>query len=141
MSRRITQDESRGWHCRHDGGWSPDLMRAMRAGPCLECAQIICEVHVRRHGGGPQPSAARASQYQTESIMKADSIQQAAPERGGFPGVVACAAAVVLAGWARKMAHEARTDGAMILGALLLVIAGAGPWSADARIERGSSGP
>jgi uncharacterized membrane protein YphA (DoxX/SURF4 family) len=39
-----------------------------------------------------------------------------------------------------KMAHEARADWAMILGALFLVIAGAGPWSADARIERGSSG-
>jgi uncharacterized membrane protein YphA (DoxX/SURF4 family) len=32
--------------------------------------------------------------------------------------------------WA--MAHEARTDGSMTLGALFLLIAGAGPWSVDA---------
>lgn len=30
-------------------------------------------------------------------------------------------------------AHEARTDLAMLLGALFLVIAGAGPWSLDAK--------
>ena len=34
--------------------------------------------------------------------------------------------------WA--MAHEARTDGAMLLGALFLAIVGAGPWSFDARL-------
>ena len=33
--------------------------------------------------------------------------------------------------WA--MAHEARTDWSMLLGALFLLIAGAGPWSLDAR--------
>ena len=32
--------------------------------------------------------------------------------------------------WA--MAHEARTDWSMTLGALFLLVAGAGPWSADA---------
>jgi putative oxidoreductase len=35
-----------------------------------------------------------------------------------------------------KMAHEARTDFGMILGALFLFFAGAGPWSADGRITR-----
>jgi putative oxidoreductase len=35
--------------------------------------------------------------------------------------------------WA--MAHEARTDWSMTLGALFLLIAGAGPWSADARLS------
>ena len=39
--------------------------------------------------------------------------------------------------WA--MAHEMRTDWAMLLGALLLLIAGAGPWSLDARLARRSS--
>lgn len=34
--------------------------------------------------------------------------------------------------WA--MAHEARTDWSMTLGALFLLITGAGPWSLDARI-------
>jgi putative oxidoreductase len=38
-----------------------------------------------------------------------------------------------------KMAHEARTDWAMLLGALFLATAGAGPWSVDARIERNGS--
>jgi len=33
-----------------------------------------------------------------------------------------------------KMAHEARTDWAMILGSLFLLVAGAGPFSMDARI-------
>jgi putative oxidoreductase len=33
--------------------------------------------------------------------------------------------------WA--MAHEARTDYAMLLGCLFLLIVGAGPWSCDAR--------
>ena len=32
------------------------------------------------------------------------------------------------------MAHEARTDFAMLLGLLFLLIAGAGPWSLDARL-------
>jgi putative oxidoreductase len=39
-----------------------------------------------------------------------------------------------------KMAHEARTDFAMLLGALFLLIVGAGPWSADALfVKRRSS--
>jgi len=33
-----------------------------------------------------------------------------------------------------SMAHEARTDVAMLLGALFLLIVGAGPWSLDARL-------
>jgi uncharacterized membrane protein YphA (DoxX/SURF4 family) len=36
--------------------------------------------------------------------------------------------------WA--MAHEARTDWSMLLGALFLLLVGAGPWSLDARIGR-----
>lgn len=32
-----------------------------------------------------------------------------------------------------KMAHEARTDWSMLLGALFLLIVGAGPWSLDGR--------
>jgi uncharacterized membrane protein YphA (DoxX/SURF4 family) len=32
------------------------------------------------------------------------------------------------------MAHEARTDWSMTLGALFLLVVGAGPWSADARL-------
>lgn len=32
-----------------------------------------------------------------------------------------------------KMLHEARTDYAMLLGAIFLLVAGAGPWSLDAR--------
>ena len=36
--------------------------------------------------------------------------------------------------WA--MAHEARTDLAMLLGCAFLAIVGAGPWSADARLAR-----
>ncbi len=35
--------------------------------------------------------------------------------------------------WA--MAHEARTDWAMLLGSLFLLIVGSGPWSLDARIS------
>lgn len=31
-----------------------------------------------------------------------------------------------------KMAHEARTDYAMLLGSLFLLIVGAGPWLCDA---------
>jgi putative oxidoreductase len=34
-----------------------------------------------------------------------------------------------------KMAHEARTDYAMLLGALFLLVVGAGSWSLDARIS------
>lgn len=34
--------------------------------------------------------------------------------------------------WA--MAHEARTDFAMLLGALFLLVVGAGPWSLDAKL-------
>ncbi len=33
-----------------------------------------------------------------------------------------------------SMAHESRTDLAMLLGALFLLVVGAGPWSFDARI-------
>lgn len=36
--------------------------------------------------------------------------------------------------WA--MAHESRTDWAMLLGALFLLLVGAGPWSLDARLAR-----
>lgn len=34
------------------------------------------------------------------------------------------------------MAHEARTDWSMFFGSLFLLIAGAGPWSIDARLAR-----
>jgi uncharacterized membrane protein YphA (DoxX/SURF4 family) len=33
-----------------------------------------------------------------------------------------------------KMAHEARTDWAMLLGSVYLLLCGAGPWSVDARL-------
>jgi putative oxidoreductase len=33
------------------------------------------------------------------------------------------------------MAHETRTDWSMLLGSLFLLIAGAGPWSLDARLS------
>ena len=36
-----------------------------------------------------------------------------------------------------KMAHEARTDWAMLLGSIFLLWVGAGRWSVDARIARG----
>lgn len=36
-----------------------------------------------------------------------------------------------------KMAHEARTDGSMLLGALFLLIVGGGPWSLDALLRKG----
>jgi putative oxidoreductase len=36
------------------------------------------------------------------------------------------------------MAHEARTDFSMLLGALFLLIVGAGVWSLDARLSRSS---
>jgi len=39
-----------------------------------------------------------------------------------------------------SMAHEARTDFSMLLGALFLVLVGSGPWALDARIAR-SLGP
>jgi putative oxidoreductase len=38
-----------------------------------------------------------------------------------------------------KMAHEARTDWAMILGVLFLALAGGGPLSADAQLVRRAS--
>ena len=34
-----------------------------------------------------------------------------------------------------SMAHEARTDWSMTLGAVLLLVVGAGPWSLDARLS------
>jgi putative oxidoreductase len=40
-----------------------------------------------------------------------------------------------------RMAHEARTDFAMLLGALFLLIAGAGSWSIDAHIAPRRSVP
>lgn len=39
-----------------------------------------------------------------------------------------------------KMAHEARTDWAMLLGSIFLLVVGAGPWSLDARIGDGPRG-
>lgn len=39
-----------------------------------------------------------------------------------------------------KAAHEARTDGSMLLGSLFLLFAGAGPWSVDGRWRRGDPG-
>jgi len=51
---------------------------------------------------------------------------------------------VLLARGVWAMAHEARTDWAMLLGVLYLIIAGSGPWSLDVRVakhvgaERGS---
>lgn len=41
--------------------------------------------------------------------------------------------------WA--MAHEARTDWAMLLGALFLLIVGAGRWSLDAGLTRAGKAP
>lgn len=35
-----------------------------------------------------------------------------------------------------KMAHEARTDWAMLLGSIFLLVVGAGSWSLDAKISR-----
>ena len=40
-----------------------------------------------------------------------------------------------------SMAHEARTDWAMLLGALFLLIVGAGPWSVDAGLSRSLPSP
>jgi uncharacterized membrane protein YphA (DoxX/SURF4 family) len=34
-----------------------------------------------------------------------------------------------------SMAHEARTDYALLLGAVFLLLVGAGPWSLDARLS------
>jgi uncharacterized membrane protein YphA (DoxX/SURF4 family) len=34
------------------------------------------------------------------------------------------------------MAHEARTDFAMLLGSIFLLIVGAGAWSLDARLRK-----
>ena len=39
-----------------------------------------------------------------------------------------------------SMAHESRTDFAMLLGSVFLLIVGAGPWSVDARLRRGAGG-
>src|SRR5437764_4189529 len=35
-----------------------------------------------------------------------------------------------------SMAHEARTDYAMLLGSIFLLVVGAGPWSLDAKLTR-----
>lgn len=40
-----------------------------------------------------------------------------------------------------KMAHEARTDFSMVLGALFLLIVGAGAWSLDAWLHRRCAPP
>jgi putative oxidoreductase len=37
------------------------------------------------------------------------------------------------------MAHEARTDAAMLLGAIFLLLVGPGPWSIDAWLRRSTS--
>jgi uncharacterized membrane protein YphA (DoxX/SURF4 family) len=39
-----------------------------------------------------------------------------------------------------KMAHEARVDWSMLLGALFLLLVGAGAWSLDALLARAASG-
>ena len=39
-----------------------------------------------------------------------------------------------------KMAHEARTDWAMLLGSVFLLVVGAGPWSLDARMAPAKTG-
>jgi uncharacterized membrane protein YphA (DoxX/SURF4 family) len=43
---------------------------------------------------------------------------------------------ILLQGGFWKMAHEARTDWAMLLGATYLLLVGSGPWSLDARLGR-----
>jgi uncharacterized membrane protein YphA (DoxX/SURF4 family) len=43
---------------------------------------------------------------------------------------------ILLASGFWKMAHEARTDWSMLLGALFLLIVGGGPWSLDAWLHR-----
>ena len=43
---------------------------------------------------------------------------------------------ILLKGGFWSMAHEARTDFAMLLGSVFLLLVGAGPWSLDARIAR-----
>jgi putative oxidoreductase len=45
-------------------------------------------------------------------------------------------AAVLLKDGIWKMAHEARTDWSMLLGALFLLLVGAGAWSLDALLSR-----
>lgn len=40
-----------------------------------------------------------------------------------------------------KLAHESRTDYAMLLGALFLLLVGAGAWSVDARLAQNRSEP
>jgi uncharacterized membrane protein YphA (DoxX/SURF4 family) len=45
---------------------------------------------------------------------------------------------ILLAGGVWKVAHEARTDWSMLLGALYLLVVGGGAWSMDARIRRAS---
>jgi putative oxidoreductase len=40
-----------------------------------------------------------------------------------------------------KMAHEARTDFSMVMGAVFLLIAGAGAWSVDAWLQRRAGPP
>ena len=56
-----------------------------------------------------------------------------------IPLVVIMAVALITTKWPMlvndgfwTMAHEARTDWSMTLGALFLLVAGAGPWSVDA---------
>jgi uncharacterized membrane protein YphA (DoxX/SURF4 family) len=43
--------------------------------------------------------------------------------------------------WRKRSPDEARTDLAMILGALFLLLVGAGRWSIDGRIEQRHSVP
>ena len=43
---------------------------------------------------------------------------------------------ILLDGGFWAMAHEASTDYSMLLGSIFLLIAGAGPWSVDARLRR-----
>jgi hypothetical protein len=40
-----------------------------------------------------------------------------------------------------SMAHEGRTDFAVLLGSIFLLIVGAGPWSIDARIAKSAATP
>jgi len=43
---------------------------------------------------------------------------------------------ILIEGGFFKMAHEARTDYAMLLGSLFLLLAGSGPWSLDGWIQK-----
>lgn len=45
-------------------------------------------------------------------------------------------APILLAKGFWSMAHESRTDYAMLLGSVFLILVGAGPWSLDARLAR-----